>query len=108
MHHALHQGRTPGTNVITHTPVDAGVDDEDGRIRCPLCEWKPARSSKWYCGPCPEPEGFLHGCGTAWNTFDTRGLCPGCQHRWRYTSCHACGTWSLHEDWYAAGEPKPA
>ena len=37
-----------------------------------------------------------------WNTFATRGLCPGCQHQWRYTSCLECAAWSLHEDWYAA------
>jgi hypothetical protein len=108
-YHALLRGK-PGADVITHTHFDLGADDSAARIRCPQCEWKPPPSSKWYCGPCPEPEGKLTGCGAAWNTFSTRGLCPGCQHRWRWTSCHACGEWSLHDDWYVADDEgrKPA
>ena len=99
MYHALHHGK-PGTGVITHPRFDVESDENAGRIRCPFCEWTPGRGSKWYCSACPEPEGFLGGCGTMWNTFDTRGLCPGCRHQWRWTSCHACYKWSLHEDWY--------
>jgi hypothetical protein len=78
------------------------TDEEETtrRIRCPLCEWQPDRRSRWYCDECPHPEGFLGGCGTMWNTFETRGRCPGCGHRWRWTSCLACGGWSLHDDWY--------
>jgi hypothetical protein len=106
MYHALHRGK-PDADVITHKRFDAEVDDEGSRIRCPVCEWKPARSSKWYCGACPDPEGFLAGCGTSWNTFDTHGLCPGCRHQWRWTSCLACGAWSLHLDWYAGDDRKP-
>ena len=83
---------------------DDALDDEEQprRIRCPECKWEPNPSSLWYCGECPEPEGFLGGCGTAWNTFDTAGLCPGCGHQWRWTACLRCGEWSLHEEWYAA------
>ena len=39
-------------------------------------------------------------CGTAWNTFATRGRCPGCAHQWRWTSCLRCDQWSPHGDWY--------
>jgi hypothetical protein len=99
MYHALHRGK-PEINVIIGTRFDVDLDENAGRIRCPFCEWTPERGSRWYCGNCPEPEGFLDGCGTAWNTFDTRGLCPGCSHQWRWTSCHSCSRWSLHEDWY--------
>jgi hypothetical protein len=107
MHHALHRGR-PGSDVISRlrfdVEVDLHLDENAGRIRCPFCEWTPQRNTRWYCASCPEPEGFLGGCGTAWNTFDTHGLCPGCQHQWRWTSCQACGLWSLHDDWYEQDE----
>jgi hypothetical protein len=73
---------------------------ESGRVRCPLCGWRPPASSLWVCDDCGHPEYFYGGCGCVWNTFDTRGLCPGCGHRWRWTSCLSCGGWSLHEDWY--------
>ena len=71
------------------------------RIRCPLCEWQPAASSRWACLDHPGfPEFFRAGCGTAWNTFDTRGRCPGCSYQWRWTICLRCAGWSLHDDWY--------
>jgi hypothetical protein len=46
------------------------------------------------------PEFFTGGCGTVWNTFDTRGRCPGCSHQWTWTRCFACDGWSPHDDWY--------
>ena len=70
-----------------------------GRIRCPLCLWQPTSSSRWYCCSSGHPEYFTGGCGMAWNTFDTRGKCPGCDHQWRWTACLSCEGWSLHEDW---------
>jgi hypothetical protein len=46
-------------------------------------------------------EGFFDGgCGECWNTFNTRGRCPGCGHQWRWTACLNCSGWSLHEHWY--------
>jgi hypothetical protein len=91
------------------TPSDATdtVDQPDeeepsqGRIRCPLCRWQPDAGSSWVCGECAYPEYFFGGCGMEWNTFDTRGRCPGCGHQWRWTACLSCGGWSLHDDWYA-------
>lgn len=76
-------------------------DAYEGRVRCPLCGWRPDASSLWLCDDCDHPEYFYDGCGCEWNTFDTGGLCPGCGHRWRWTSCLYCEGWSLHEDWYA-------
>ena len=70
------------------------------RIRCPLCHWQPKVSSCWCCENCGYPEYFFNACGTLWNTFTTRGLCPGCGHQWRWTTCLYCYGWSLHEDWY--------
>ena len=43
-------------------------------IRCPRCKWTPRTKSLWSCK-----------CGHHWNTFDTRGLCPGCGHQWEIT-----------------------
>jgi hypothetical protein len=70
------------------------------RIRCPLCKWHPNPHHRWYCVNCDYPEGFNDGCGTSWNTFVTRGRCPGCGHQWRWTTCLRCQRWSRHEDWY--------
>ena len=75
-------------------------DFELGGIRCPRCKWRPTRGSLWCCADCWQPEGLAEGCGAVWNTFDTRGLCPGCRHQWRWTACLSCYEWSLHEDWY--------
>lgn len=71
-----------------------------GRIRCPHCKWRPGRKSLWTCMPAGAPEHFSGGCGRSWNTFDTKGLCPGCSYRWRHTMCLQCGQWALHGDWY--------
>jgi hypothetical protein len=69
-------------------------------IRCPHCGWQPDASSRWCCHAGDSPEPFFHGCGTIWNTFATRGCCPGCSHQWQWTSCLRCDGWSPHEDWY--------
>jgi len=70
--------------------LDLTVDgDRDGRIRCPLCGWRPARSDRWVCG-----------CGEEWNTFATRGRCPACSYQWRWTECLRCHRLSAHERWY--------
>ena len=65
------------------------------RIRCPACQWQPAPSDTWCCAP---------GCGHVWNTFETRGLCPGCNQQWTHTACLRCSTWSLHEELYEEDE----
>ena len=69
------------------------------KIYCPLCEYVPRASDRWMCEP---------GCGTIWNTFETRARCPGCQKRWRHTCCPACARWSRHEDWYHDEVPDAA
>ena len=82
------------------TLLEDGEDFELGGIRCPRCKWRPTRWSVWCCADSEGPEGFFEGCGTVWNTFETRGRCPGCNHQWRWTACLSCSEWSLHEDWY--------
>lgn len=81
--------------------------DISGRIRCPLCRWQPRAESLWFCADAVFPELYAGGCGTAWNTFATGGVCPGCDYRWRWTVCLACHKNSRHADWYVGGE-KPA
>jgi len=61
------------------------------RIFCPLCGWRPTPMSRWACWP---------GCRTSWNTFDTRGQCPGCRKQWYETQCLRCHQLSPHEAWY--------
>ena len=77
-------------------------DDAERRnaIRFPRCGWHPSASSRWTCNAEQTPEPVFHGCGTVWNTFDTRGRCPGCQHHWQWTSCLSCGEWLPHLEWY--------
>jgi hypothetical protein len=98
---SLFQKKLAPTNATDPADQAEGEDPDQGRIRCPLCRWRPDAGSSWKCGDCAHPEYFFGGCGAAWNTFDTRGLCPGCGHQWRWTACLSCGNWSLHEDWYA-------
>ena len=58
-------------------------------IRCPQCRWEPRTMNLWSCN-----------CGHHWNTFDTRGLCPGCGYQWDITGCLQCGVVSPHQEWY--------
>lgn len=58
-------------------------------IACPQCDWEPTATSRWYCT-----------CGCQWNTFDTGGICPSCQKKWKTTQCISCHKHSPHNDWY--------
>ena len=82
---------------------DAAAQQGGARIRCPHCDWQPQRNSRWFCFSVGPPENLSGGCGHGWNTFDTRGKCPGCKHQWRFTTCLSCNQWSPHDDWYAQG-----
>ena len=96
--HAFKKG--PSSIFVPHSTTS--VDDRDAfhRIRCPLCEWQPTATSVWACYSEGTPEPFFGGCGTVWNTFETKGRCPGCAHQWHWTSCLSCHGWSRHDDWY--------
>jgi hypothetical protein len=73
------------------------------RIRCPLCQWQPQKSDRWMCADGGEPEYYYNACYTSWNTFETGGRCPGCNHQWRWTTCLSCHGFSRHEAWYVNG-----
>jgi hypothetical protein len=64
---------------------------EKMEIYCPHCHCEPPADARWMCEP---------GCATVWNTFWTRGLCPGCGKQWEWTQCLACGRLSPHPAWY--------
>ena len=64
---------------------------EKAEIYCPKCEWHPQAEDRWSCVP---------SCGTVWNTFWTRAVCPGCGVKWPATACLACTEYSPHEAWY--------
>ena len=97
-----------GTRVVDIVrPEDLGLDKAFENIRCPLCAWQPEPSSRWSCQCRDTPEPAFASCGTIWNTFATRGRCPGCAHQWRWTSCLACGEFSPHDDWYEQDISRP-
>ena len=97
---ALFQKSLKHVESADESPARDHAEPDFSRIRCPLCHWRPRASSRWFCDDCGYPEHFFDGCGTTWNTFNTRGLCPGCAHQWRWTACLRCDGWSLHEAWY--------
>lgn len=65
------------------------------KIECPCCKWEPDGGKYWQCI-----------CGSVWNTFETVGVCQGCNKKWEKTQCPGpgypggCGAWSNHDDWY--------
>ena len=75
--------------AYTHTEPDQLFGSELLGIRCPKCNWTPRSKVLWSCK-----------CGYSWNTFNTRGLCPGCGYQWEITGCFQCGAMSPHLDWY--------
>ncbi|HEX8566479.1 MAG TPA: hypothetical protein VF648_12615 [Pyrinomonadaceae bacterium] len=96
--HCFFQRRSP--KEIVEQIAELEEESKFSRIRCPLCQWQPTKASRWCCADCGFPEFYFGGCYTFWNTFETGGACPGCDHLWRWTSCLRCGGWSLHADWY--------
>ena len=74
----------------------SSIKNREAKIRCPKCAWKPGKHDRWLCL-----------CGHVWNTFDTRGLCPGCDAKWKQTQCLKCQQMSLHEAWYDDGSGEP-
>jgi hypothetical protein len=100
----------PSFSLFQKTPLPKDIADylaesdeaktDFSRIRCPFCKWQPQKTSRWWCVDVGFPEYFFEACGTGWNTFETRGRCPGCAHQWRWTTCLRCHENSRHEDWY--------
>jgi len=81
--------RRSNCRVLSPAEVDQMFGAVMPGIRCPKCKWPPRTQNVWRCD-----------CGHQWNTFDTRGLCPGCGHQWEITACFGCGVISPHAEWY--------
>ena len=82
----------PGDPSIVDEPLRlAGLRSRAPLVRCPRCRYRPRRRDRWVCRP---------SCGTVWNTFATRGRCPGCGLQWAVTACPACHEISPHLAWY--------
>jgi hypothetical protein len=97
--------RTPRRDVDPVSREREAIEESgEPRIRCPRCEWEPLSSSRWSCERIGTPEPPFPACGTVWNTFETRGRCPGCGHQWFWTTCHQCHEASPHEEWYAESQ----
>jgi Zn-dependent protease len=60
---------------------------------CPNCEFQPLVGEFWGCGR----------CGTRFDTFTHRGVCPGCGQRYEQTACPECLKSHPIEEWFAAG-----
>jgi hypothetical protein len=80
--------------VETDRKTGGSTREGERKIRCPKCKWQPRKTDRWGCA-----------CGHVWNTFDTGGICPACDAKWRDTQCLECHKWSLHEDWYGDDSP---
>ena len=100
----LKEDRIPDHIITTDLDLDRERDDGFRGIRCPLCGWRPVASSRWMCSCIVTPEPYFESCGYVWNTFETRGRCPGCGHQWHWTTCQRCSEPSPHEDWYEQDE----
>lgn len=106
MNYILLQKTSSTEEIFEKASEKKSAEIDFSRIRCPLCRWQPNKSSRWLCADCDFPEYFYNGCWNEFNTFNSRGQCPGCLHRWRWTSCLRCACWSLHEDWYEKTSPE--
>jgi len=66
----------------------------DTNVSCPKCGWEPDEKDIWVCDECK----------TRWNTFQTRGKCPGCGKVFIDTQCSkqkgGCGELSLNAEWF--------
>src|SRR6266511_4788956 len=88
------------------------------KIACPKCDFRPTPNLLWRCHP---------GCGYAWHTFATHGICPRCSKMWHDTQCPTgtlrsptgmlrnptgmlrnprCRMWSPIDDWYRDDVPE--
>ena len=88
------------TEQIVIAVTRSDEDDEFEGIRCPHCRWRPSSTDRWCCYSNGGPEPPFRSCGSSWNTFSTKGRCPGCGHQWEWTLCLRCLEWARHVDWY--------
>jgi Zn-dependent protease len=59
---------------------------------CPSCETAPPAGAYWKCSH----------CGQAFDTFQTRGVCPNCKAQFAVTKCLDCGVAKPMSEWIAS------
>jgi hypothetical protein len=59
---------------------------------CPSCETSPPTGAFWKCSH----------CGQAFDTFQTRGVCPNCKAQFAVTKCLDCGVAKPMSEWIAS------
>ena len=59
---------------------------------CPSCETSPPVGAYWKCSH----------CGQAFDTFQTRGVCPNCKAQFAVTKCLDCGVTKPMSEWIAS------
>ena len=59
---------------------------------CPSCETAPPAGAFWKCNH----------CGQAFDTFQTRGVCPNCKAQFAVTKCLDCGVAKPISEWIAS------
>ena len=74
----------------------ANAPRHDG-FACPVCKVAPPRGAFWGCGKCRK----------AFDTFETRGVCPNCGTQFAATSCPECGNVRPMSEWMAASNVPP-
>jgi Zn-dependent protease len=60
-------------------------------VACPECKTAPPIGEFWKCG----------NCGQAFDTFQTRAVCPGCATQFAVTKCLDCGAVHPMSEWVA-------
>ena len=64
---------------------------------CPVCKVAPPRGAIWVCGK----------CRTAFDMFETRGVCPSCGTQFTATSCPECGSLRPMSEWMISSSVPP-
>ena len=59
---------------------------------CPSCHTAPVKGEIWKCSQ----------CGQAFDTFQSRGVCPNCRKQFEVTKCLDCGVSSPMSEWIAS------
>jgi hypothetical protein len=74
----------------------ANAPRHDG-FACPACKLAPPRGAFWGCGK----------CRTAFDSFETRGVCPNCGTQFAVASCPECGSLRPMSEWMASSNVPP-
>jgi Zn-dependent protease len=59
---------------------------------CPSCHTAPVKGTIWKCSQCSQ----------AFDTFQSRGVCPNCRKQFEVTKCLDCGVASPMSEWIAS------